>query len=238
MIWIEVRLPHRCGRRRKIPGQSAWRDYSSAVGIRDKIIRIVRDTRIRCESAFIRDDILRLHGRGLHRGAEMSVVHPARRTAAGRLPLPYVDIAGVSHREMEAPAGHGSWRFGDRMGACMESVVASKACIRSGQQHRKLVLIVVVLVSGLVAVVKQVPSVDFLNKWQMFQRPRGIFPCEQEIRPSAVVHRANLNSRFSFAVKIPSRAGHQGEWPDVSPGSIGCIAVEDGYIGTADAVNL
>src|SRR4051794_8534345 len=127
---------------------------------------------------------------------------------------------------MEATAGHGGWRFGDRVRACMESTVAGKACIRGGQQDRKLVLIVVVLVSGLVTIVKYMPSVGLLDQRQVFQRPRRIFPGEQKVDPRAVVHRANLNSGFSFAVKISSMAGHQGERLDVAPDSIGRVTVE------------
>src|SRR5947209_6491926 len=118
----------------------------------------------------------------------MSVIHPARRTAAGGLPLPYVDIAAVLHREMKAAARHRDRRFGDSLGTCMESAVACKACIRSGQHDRKFILIVLVLVPALEAVVKQVPSIDFFHERQLLQRSSWILPCEEKIRPSAVVH--------------------------------------------------
>ena len=120
----------------------------------------------------------------------------------------------------------------------MKSTVACKSSIQCGQQHRKFVLIVIVLVAGLVAIVKQAPSVGLLDQRQMLQRTRRILPGEQEISPGAVVYGANVDSRFTFVVKIPALACHQGERPDVSPGAIGCVAVEDGRIGFGDAVNL
>ena len=120
----------------------------------------------------------------------------------------------------------------------MKSPVAREDHVRSGQQDRKLVLIVIVFVSGFIAVVKKVPSVGFLDQRQVFQGTRGIFPYEQEVRPRAVVRRANLDLRFAFAVKIAALAGHHGKWRDVAPRPIGGVAVEHRRIGAIDAVNL
>src|SRR6476660_3014209 len=158
----------------------------------------------------------------------MSVVHPSGRTA-GRLPLPNIGI--TIHREMQAAASHRRRRTGNRMWAGMKRSVAGKGYFRRGQQHCKFVFMEAVLVSRLKAVMKHVPSVGSLDERQVFERARRILPYKQEICPPAVVHRATLYSRFAFAVKISSLAGHHGEWHGLSPGPIGCIAVDPGRVG-------
>ena len=85
---------------------------------------------------------------------------------------------------------------------------------------------------------KHVPSVDFLDQRQVLERSGRIRPGEQEISPCAVVHRANLDSGFAGAVEIATLAGHQRKRRDVAPGPVGGVAVEDGRVRAADAVNL
>ena len=55
----------------------------------------------------------------------MGVIHPARCAAAGGLPFPHVGVAAV-RRKMQAAAGHGGGRVGDRMNAGMKRSVAGK----------------------------------------------------------------------------------------------------------------
>jgi hypothetical protein len=120
----------------------------------------------------------------------------------------------------------------------MKRSIAGKDYFRRGQQHCKFVFMEAVLVSRLKAVMKHVPSVGSLDERQVFERARRILPYKQEICPPAVVHRANLYSRFAFAVKISSLAGHHGEWHGLSPGPIGCIAVDPRRVGDIDTANL
>jgi len=70
----------------------------------------------------------------------------------------------------------------------------------------------------------------------MFQRSRRVFHVN---RKYTRCRRAPRECQFSIrlAIKIAALVGGQGEWLDVSPGSIGCVAVEDRRIGIADAVN-
>ena len=69
---------------------------------------------------------------------------------------------------METAAAHAGRRVGHGLRACMESPVPRKRRLRSGQEHRKLVLVELVLVAGFIAVVKEVPAVNFLYERQLF----------------------------------------------------------------------
>ena len=165
----------------------------------------------------------------------MGVVHPSGR-AAGRLPLPDIGIAGF--RVMQSAAAHGGRRAGDRLRPWMKGSAAGQRDIRGGQQHRKLVFVVLMLVAELKAGMKQVPSVGFLDQRQVLQRTRRILPGEEEIRIGAVVHRADLDPGFSLAVEISAFSGQQRERLDAAPGPIGRVAVEDRCVGGVDAANL
>ena len=165
----------------------------------------------------------------------MGVIHPAGR-AARRLPLPDIGIAGF--RVMQSAAAHGGRRVGDRLRPRMKGPAAGQRDIHGGQQHRKLVFVVLMLVAELKAGVKQVPSVGFLDERQMLQRARGVLPGEEEIGVGAVMHRADLDSGFSLAVEISAFAGQERERLDAAPGPIGCVAVEERGVGGIDAAYL
>ena len=85
---------------------------------------------------------------------------------------------------------------------------------------------------------KQVPSIELFHQRQMLQRTGRILPREQEIRPGAVMHGPYIDPRVSLAVEITSLVGHQRERLDVAPDAIGCVAVEQGCVRVADAVDL
>ncbi len=165
----------------------------------------------------------------------MGVVHPSGR-AARRLPLPDIGIAGF--RVMQSAAAHGGRRAGHRLRSGMKGSAAGQRDIGGGQQHRKLVFVVLMLVAELKAGMKQVPSVGFLDERQVLQRTRRILPGEEEIRIGAVVHRADLDSGFALAVEISAFAGQQRKRLDVTPCPIGRVAVEDRCVGGVDAADL
>ena len=58
--------------------------------------------------------------------------------------------------------------------------IAGKDCIRGGQQDRKFVLIVFVLISAFVSIVQQMPPVLLLDEGQLFQRTCRIIPSEEK----------------------------------------------------------
>jgi hypothetical protein len=79
----------------------------------------------------------------------------------------------------------------------MECPPARQRDIGRGQQHGKLVFVVLMLVADLEAGMKQVPSVVFLDQRQVLQRARRVLPGEEEIRIGAVMHRANFDPGFA-----------------------------------------
>src|SRR5437762_10318749 len=58
------------------------------------------------------------------------------------------------------------------------------------------------------------------------------------MRPGAVMHGTYIDPSVSLAVEITSLVGHQRERLDVAPDAIGCVAVEQGCVRVADAVDL
>src|SRR5207237_10379966 len=123
----------------------------------------------------------------------------------------------------------------DRLRTWMKGSAARQRDIRCGQQHRKLVFAVFMLVAELKTGIKQVPSIGLLDERQVLQRARRILPGEEEIRVGAVMHRADLDSGFSLAVEISAFAGQQRERLDVAPAPVGRVAVEDRCVGGVDA---
>ena len=108
--------------------------------------------RIGRETAAVRRRIAHLHRRRLARRPEIVVIHPSRRTAAGRLPLPDIRQA-AGGRVVQAAPGHGRGRAGDRMGAGVKCPVTGQIDIECRQQDREFVFVVGMLVAPLVAVV-------------------------------------------------------------------------------------
>ena len=139
---------------------------------------------------------------------------------------------------MQSAAAHGGRRAGDRLRPGMKGPAAGQRHVGSGQQHRKLVFVVLMLVAELKAGMQQVPSVGFLDQRQLFQRARRILPGEEEIRVGAVMHRADLDSGFSLVVEISAFAGQHRERLGAPPRPIGRVAVEDRCIGGIDAADL
>ncbi len=139
---------------------------------------------------------------------------------------------------MQSAAAHGGRRAGDRLRPRMKGSAAGQRDIGGGQQHRKLVFVVLMLVAELKAGMKQVPSIGFLDQRQLLQRARRVFPGEEEIRVGAVMHRADLDPGFSLAVEISALSGQKRERLDAAPGAIGSVAVEDRCVGGIDAPNL
>ena len=165
----------------------------------------------------------------------MGVIHPSG-CAARRLPLP--DIGITCFRVMQSTAAHRGRRIGDRLRPRMKGPAAGQRDIHGGQQHRKLVFIVLMLVAELKAGMKQVPSVGFLDEGQVLQRTRRILPGEEEIRIAAVMHRADFYPGFSLAVEISAFAGQERERLDAAPRPIGRVAIEQRCIGGIDAAYL
>ena len=240
MIGIEIDRAHRGRRRRDDLGQAKRGDQAAAlgaaagVGLDGEIVLVVRRSRVGREAAPVWNDICRLHRRRIQRRPDMGVIHPAGSAAARGLPLPDIDIAVC--REMQSAAAHGRRRARNRLRPGVKGSVARQRGIRRGQQHRKLVFVVLMLVADPIAGVKQVPSVGFLDQRQMLQRARRVLPGEEEIRKGAVMHRANRDPGFALAVEIPAFAGQERERLDAAPGPVRRVAVEGRHVGGADAL--
>ena len=62
------------------------------------------------------------------------------------------------------------------MRAGMKRSITRQGDVRGGEQHRELVLVEIVLVAVLIAVVQQVPAVDFLDQRQMLRANESDLP--------------------------------------------------------------
>src|SRR5439155_27057611 len=123
------------------------------------------------------NDVSRLHRGRIERWPEMGIVHPSGRAAAGGFPLPDIGVAGC--RVMQSASAHGGRRTGDRLRPWMKGSAASQRDIHGGQQHRKLVFVVLMFVAELKTGMKQVPSIGFLDQRQLLQRARRVLPGEE-----------------------------------------------------------
>src|SRR5204863_9249342 len=139
-----------CGHCCEIPRQAAWRNDGFSLVRDDEIVRIVDTTRIRREPAPVGNHVARLHRRWLQRRTEMSVIHPAGRTATCRLPLPVVHITGPG--EMATAAYDAARRGAHGQRACLAGSVPPKSRRHSGQVPRQAVLVEDLLADDIIAV--------------------------------------------------------------------------------------
>src|SRR5262249_37806192 len=128
-----------------------------------------RPTRVRNESATIWTATFGLRGSGRDRHPEAVLVDPPVLSAARSLPLPHLNrcigVTGV----MEASTGQGRRLIRKRRWPHMKCAIPRHNGVGLRQQDGKLILVILMRIGDVVAILKNVPTIIFLDQRQMLE---------------------------------------------------------------------